>query len=140
MDHILGDISSRLREEELKELTELIIGCAFTVSNTLGPGFLEKVYENALVHELRKRGLEADPQHEIPVYYDGIIVGQFFADILVEKKVIIELKAARDEHEVFVAQCLNYLKATGLPICLLLNFGKPRLEIKRLRGPQFTSP
>jgi GxxExxY protein len=140
MDQSLGDIAIRLREEELTELTELIIGCAFTVSNTLGSGFLEKVYENALVHELRKRGLEADPQHEIPVYYDGVVVGQFFADILVEKKVIIELKTATDDHEIFVAQCLNYLKATGLPICLLLNFGKPRLEIKRLRGPQFTSP
>lgn len=108
------------------------------MSNTLGSGFLEKVYENALVHELRKRGFEADPQHEIPVYYDGIVMGQFFADILVEKKVIIELKTARDDHEIFMAQCLNYLKATGLPICLLLNFGKPRLEIKRFRGPQFT--
>jgi GxxExxY protein len=140
MDQGLGDIPRRLREEELNELTELIIGCAFTVSNTLGSGFLEKVYENALVHELRKRGLEADPQHEIPVYYDGVVVGQFFADILVEKKVIIELKTARDDHEIFVAQCLNYLKATGLPICLLLNFGKPRLEVKRFRGPQATLP
>src|SRR3954462_9993215 len=140
MDQIPGDVAVRLREEELNELTELIIGCAFTVSNTLGSGFLEKVYENALVHELRKRGLEAEPQHEIPVYYDGVVVGQFFADILVEKKVIIELKAARDENEIFVAQCLNYLKATGLPLCLLLNFGKPRLEIKRLRGYQPPQP
>src|SRR4051812_13655890 len=100
------EISIRLREEELNELTELIIGCAFTVSNTLGSGFLEKVYENSLVHELRKRELEADPQHEIPVYYDGVVVGQFFADILVEKKVIVELKAAQGDNEIFVAQCL----------------------------------
>ena len=134
VDQNPGDIAIRLREEELNELTELVIGCAFTVLNTLGCGFLEKVYENALVHELRKRGLEVEPQHEIPVYYDGVVVGQFFADILVEKKVIVELKAAKDDNEIFVAQCLNYLKATGLPICLLLNFGKPRLDIKRLRG------
>jgi len=140
MDQSPGDIVIRLREEELNELTEIIIGCAFTVSNTLGSGFLEKVYENALVYELRKRGLETDPQYEIPVYYDGVVVGQFFADILVEKKVIIELKAARDDNEIFVAQCLNYLKATGLPLCLLLNFGKPRLEIKRLRGSLHSQP
>src|SRR4051812_15408023 len=99
MDQSLRDISIRFREEELNELTELIIGCAFTVSNTLGPGFLEKLYENSLVHELRKRGLEVDPQHEIPVYYDGVVVGQFFADILVEEMVIVELKAARDDNE-----------------------------------------
>ena len=71
-------------------------------------------------------GSSVEPQHEIPVYYDGVVVGQFFADILVEKTVIVELKAAKDDNEVFVAQCLDYLKATGLPICLLLNFGKPR--------------
>jgi GxxExxY protein len=122
-------------EGRLNVLTERIIGCAFKVSNTLGCGFLEKVYENALVHELRKNGLKADPQHPANVYYDGVLVGEFFADVLVEDTVILELKATTDHHEIFTAQCLNYLKATGKPICLLLNFGKPRLEIKRLRGP-----
>ena len=116
-------------------LTELIIGCAFTVANELGAGFLEKVYENALTHELKKRHLHAEQQHQVPVYYDGVIVGEYFADILVEKTVIVELKATKEHNDVFTAQCLNYLKATGLPVCLLLNFGKPRLEIKRLRAP-----
>jgi GxxExxY protein len=121
-------------QEQLNALTERIIGCAFTVSNALGCGFLEKVYENALVHELRKNRLRAEPQQPINVYYDGIIVGEYCADILVENTVLVELKAASDHHDVFTAQCLNYLKATGKPICLLLNFGKPRLEIKRYRG------
>jgi GxxExxY protein len=122
-------------EEKLNALTEKIIGAAFKVSNTLGCGFLEKVYENALAHELRKTGLKADTQVPIAVYYDGVIVSEYSADILVEDTVIVELKAATDHHEVFTAQCLNYLKATGKPVCLLLNFAKPRLEIKRYRGP-----
>jgi GxxExxY protein len=123
-----------MTEEQLNAMTEKIIGCAFKVSNTLGCGFLEKVYENALVHELRKNGFKADPQHPINVYYDGALVGEYFADILVNDTVILELKAVADHHDVFTAQCLNYLKATGKPICLLLNFAKPKLEIKRYRG------
>ena len=125
------------RERGLNDLTERIIGGAFTVSNTLGCGFLEKVYENALAHELRKLGLRVEQQHSIPVYYDGALVGDFVADLIVESSVIVELKATREIHDIFIAQCLNYLKATGLPICLLLNFGKPRLEIKRLGGHGF---
>jgi GxxExxY protein len=121
-------------EDQINALTERIIGCAFKVSNTLGCGFLEKVYENALVHELREQGLKAEAQRAINVYYDGVLVGEFFADILVEDAALLELKATIDHHDVFVAQCLNYLKATGNPHCLLLNFGKPRLEIKCLRG------
>ena len=121
-------------ENELNALTERIIGCAFKVANTLGCGFLEKVYENALVHELRKNGLEALAQQPIHIHYDGVMVGEFFTDILVEAIVLLELKATTDHHEVFTAQCLNYLKATGKPICLLLNFGKPRLDFKRYRG------
>jgi GxxExxY protein len=123
-----------MTEQELNGLTERIIGCAFKVSNTLGCGFLEKVYENALVHELRKSGLNVEAQHPINVLYDGVVVGEFFADILVVDMVILELKATKDHDDVFTAQCLNYLKATGKPICLLLNFGKPRLDIKRYRG------
>jgi GxxExxY protein len=123
-----------MTEEELNALTEKIIGCAFKVSNALGCGFLEKVYENALVHELRKNGLKAEPQHPVNVYYDGVVVGEFFCDVLVEVTVILELKATTDHQDVFTAQCLNYLKATGKPVCLLLNFGKPRMEIKRYRG------
>jgi len=123
-----------MSEEELNVMTERIIGCAFKVANTLGAGFLEKVYENALVHELRKNGIKAAPQQPINVYYDGVLVGDYFADILVEDSVLLELKATADHHNVFTAQCLNYLKATGKTICLLLNFGKPRIEIKRYRG------
>lgn len=136
----IAGLRDRWTEEGLNELSGLIIGCAFRVSNVLGMGFLEKVYENALVHELRKEGLRTEQQKPISVTYDGITVGEFFADILVEGTVILELKAARDHHEAFVAQCLNYLRATGLPLCLLLNFGGSRLEVKRLRGPVSHSP
>ena len=133
-------IPARWTEEWSNELTGVIIGCAFTVSNTLGSGFLEKVYENALVHELRKHHLRVEQQEPISVTYDGVVVGEFFADDLVEEVVIQELKVAREHSAVFVAQCLNYLKATDFPLCLLLNFGTPRLEIKRLRGPANPPP
>jgi len=122
-----------MNDDELNALTEKIIGCAFQVSNTLGSGFLEKVYENALAIELRKGGLDVMQQAPVKVFYEGVIVGEYFADILVSSAVIVELKAVSQISDLFAAQCLNYLKATGLPICLLLNFGKPRLEIKRYR-------
>jgi GxxExxY protein len=117
--------------DAINVLTERIIGAGFKVSNTLGVGFLEKVYENALAHELGKQGLDVAQQMPVQVYYDGEVVGEYLADLVVEGRVIIELKAAREHHDIFTAQCLNYLKATGMPICLLLNFGKPQLEIKR---------
>jgi GxxExxY protein len=120
-----------VNEDQLNALTERIIGCGFTVSNTLGCGFLEKVYGTALVYELRNNAIMAEPQHPVNVYYRGILVGEFIADILVAETVVVEVKATNDHHEFFTAQCLNYLKATGKPICLLLNFGKPRLEISR---------
>jgi GxxExxY protein len=125
-----------LDETRLNQISERIIGCAFTVSNTLGVGFLEKVYENALAHELRKAGLSVTQQHPIVVRYDGMIVGEYVADILVEREIIIELKHSRGIDDVYLAQCLNYLKATGLHLCLLINFGKPRIEVRRisLRG------
>jgi GxxExxY protein len=118
-------------ENALNALTEKIIGCAFTVSNVLGAGFLEKVYENALAHELRKARVNAVQQKDIEVKYDGIVVGQYCADLLVDSAVIVELKALKAFDEVHYAQCLNYLRATGMKICLLLNFGTPRLQIKR---------
>jgi GxxExxY protein len=114
------------------DVTERIIGCAFVVSNALGAGFLEKVYENALAHELRKAGLKVLQQYRIQVFYDGVIVGEYVADLLVEDSVLVEIKAVRGVDEVDAAQCINYLKATKLKICLLLNFGRPRLEIRRL--------
>jgi GxxExxY protein len=122
-----------MTDPELNAITERIIGCAFAVSNGLGAGFLERVYFNALVHELRKAGMKAEPERPIEVTYDGVTVGCFQPDILVEETVLVELKATKDHDDVFTAQCLNYLKATGKPVCLLLNFGRPRLDIKRYR-------
>jgi len=113
-------------------LTEKIIGCAYTVLNTLGCGFLEKVYENALAHEMRKAGLAVQQQVVITVRYDGVVVGDYAADVIVEGKVLVELKAVKAFDDVHLAQCLNYLKATGLDTCLLLNFGGTRLGIKRI--------
>ena len=118
--------------EELNQITERVIGCAYTVSNGLGAGFLEKVYENALAHELRKNGLDVIQQHPIQVLYDGVVVGDFVADLLVEHEVLVELKAVKAFDDVHLAQCLNYLKATGRSLCLLLNFGTPRVQVKRV--------
>jgi GxxExxY protein len=113
-------------------LTQKIIGCAFEVSNILGCGFLEKVYERALVQELITAGLNVQAQYPISVYYKGKSVGNFFADIIVEKTILIELKALKFLDNNHQAQCLNYLKASNLNLCLLINFGKPKVEIKRI--------
>lgn len=112
--------------EDINLLTQKIIGCAFIVSNQLGSGFLEKVYENALAHELRKAEMKVVQQVAIPVYYDGVNVGDYIADVLVENRIIIELKTVKSLENIHVAQCLNYLKATGYKICLLLNFYRPK--------------
>ncbi len=120
------------RRYETDKVTERIAGCAYKVCNTLGCGFVEKVYENALVLELKKSGLKVEQQRNVNVLYDGVVVGEFAADLLVEDRVIVELKAAKALDEVHVAQCLNYLKASGLHVGLLLNFGRPRLELKRI--------
>ncbi len=112
--------------------SERIIGCAFRVMNTLGCGFLEKVYENALAHELRKAGLHVSQQHAITVRYDGVTVGEYAADLVVEGTIVVELKAVKGLDRVHAAQSINYLKATGLRVCLLLNFGTPRVEVQRI--------
>jgi len=112
------------------------LGAAFRVSSTLGQGFLEKVYENSLVHELRKAGLHVEQQCPVQVRYDGQIVGDYITDILVERVVILEIKAAGGLDRVHYSQCANYLRATGLRICLLLNFGLPSPRIETYR-PQF---
>ena len=117
---------------ELDPLTERIIGAVFQVSNTLGAGYLEKVYERALIHELGKRGMQVQVQVPIQVIYDGVNVGNYVRDILVEEKVLIELKAVDNLTNTHLAQCLNYLTATKLRLCLLINFGKPRVEIRRV--------
>lgn len=119
-------------ERRLNELSELIIGCAYKVSNTLGAGFVERVYENALALELRAIGLEVAQQQGVAVRYQDTIVGDFIFDLLVERAVLVELKATKGVDEAHVSQCLNYLRATGLHLCLLLNFGKPRVEIRRV--------
>ncbi len=113
-------------------LTEQILGCAFKVHRVLGPGFMEKVYENATLHELQRSGLHTASQHRIQVFYDQIVVGDYVADILVEGRVIVELKAAKAIENIHIAQALNYLKATGLKTALILNFGARSLEVKRL--------
>ena len=114
------------------QLTEEVIGCAFRVGNSLGPGFLEKVYENALAHELRKAGFGVAQHQKIEVVYDNVIVGIYEADIVVNDCLILEIKALRALDEAHKAQCLNYLKAIGLRLGLLINFGSPRVEVKRV--------
>jgi GxxExxY protein len=121
-----------MAEMSVDRLTEHIIACAFTVSNTLGIGFVEKVYENAFAHEMRKQGLGVKQQLPIEVSYDQVLVGEFFADLLVDDLVLVELKAVSVLNSEHLAQALNYLRATGLPACLLINFGQPKLQIRRL--------
>lgn len=121
-----------VEREQLNQLTELVIGAAYRVSNSLGCGFLEKVYENALVHELHKIGVKVDAQKELVVYYDGVVVGTYMADLIVNDQLLLELKALGSLDNHHLAQSLNYLKATRLPLALLLNFGKPKVEIRRI--------
>jgi GxxExxY protein len=113
-------------------LTEAVIGCVFRVANGLGAGFLEKVYENALLHELRKAGLEAKQQVAVSVHYDWQNVGDYIGDIVVEGRLLLELKACKALGDAHLAQCLNYLKATGIPTCLLINFGTSKPQIRRV--------
>lgn len=113
-----------------EELTKQIIACAYKVHNTLGAGFLEKVYENALKIELQNNGFEVYQQYPIDVYYEKQLVGEYYADMLVNYVVIIELKAVENLHPLHETQLVNYLKGTGLDIGLLINFGSS-VEIKR---------
>jgi GxxExxY protein len=113
------------------DLTETIIGCAMTVHRALGPGFLESVYQKALAHEIRKAGLFVELEKPIKVIYDGVIVGEFSADMLVESTILIENKAVCALNTAHEVQTVNYLSATGIDIGLLLNFGAQRLEFKR---------
>jgi GxxExxY protein len=120
------------RSGRLNSVTSAVIGGAYRVINSMGSGFLEKVYENALALELRHEGLRVVQQQPMQVWYRQQVVGEYVADLVVEDDVIVELKAVQALDRVHLAQCLNYLKATGKPICLLLNFGCPQLEIKRV--------
>lgn len=115
-----------------KELVYKIVGCAMEVHNILGFGFLEKVYENALMIELQNSQIPSVQQEPVKVHYKGNIIGDYTADIVIDGKIILELKSAKaicDEH---VAQTLNYLKATGFKLGLIINFGEDKLEYKRL--------
>ncbi|MEO8606016.1 MAG: GxxExxY protein [bacterium] len=112
--------------------TGRIIGCAISISDALGHGFLEKVYETALAHDLGKAGFVAETQKRFAVRYDGIVVGEYRADLVVDRRIIVEVKAAKAIDPAHQAQVLNYLKATGLKVGLILNFGTPFVGIKRL--------
>ena len=107
-------------------------GRAFTVLNTLGAGFLEKVYESALAYEVRAADLSAVQQYGAKLHYKDILVGEYFVDLLINDVPLVELVTVKALDYAHRMQCTNYLKATGLPLCLLFNFGKSRLEIKRV--------
>ena len=117
---------------DINDITYKIRGAVFEVIRTLGPGFLEKVYENALAVELRKSGLKAESQIPIKVDYKGHVVGEYVADILVEDKVIVELKTVEKLEKIHEAQLLNYLKATGIQVGLLVNMKHQKAHIKRM--------
>ncbi len=123
-----------MKSEDLihKDLAYRIIGLAMQVHNALGHGFLEKVYENALMVLFRREGLKALQQSPIAVSFLGEVVGDYIADIVIEDKVVVELKSLDRITDAHRAQVINYLKATGKELALLLNFGKERLEYERI--------
>ena len=122
--------------DKLNDLSGLVIGCAFIVLNTLGAGFLEKVDEYAWAYALRASGLLIVQQCGVSVHHKDVVVGEYFVDLLVEDVLLVELKTAKALDDAHRMQCINYLKAAGLQLCLLLNFGNPRMEIKRVvHGP-----
>jgi GxxExxY protein len=117
---------------DINDVTYAINGAVFEVNRVLGPGFLEKVYENALLVELRKQGLKAESQVPIKVSYKENAVGDYIADILVEKMVIVEIKTVEKLDKIHEAQLLNYLKATGIQVGILVNFRHAKAQIKRM--------
>jgi GxxExxY protein len=119
-------------EREFDSLTERVLGVVFEVSNTLGAGFLEKVYERALLKEFALRDIRANAQAAFPVMYKGHSVGEYFADLLIEDVLVVELKCVERLTNERTAQCLNYLRASGRTCCLLINFQRPKLEWKRI--------
>ena len=118
--------------DSLNALVEKVIGAVFEVANSLGAGFMEKVYERALLRELAALGIPALPQVSYSVLYKGQCVGEYFADIVVEGALVIELKCVDRLGNEQTAQCLNYLKASGMELCLLVNFQRARVEIQRI--------
>jgi len=120
------------RSDGLNRISHAVIGAAMEVSNTLGCGFLEKVYRRCLVYELEQRGFNVSEEVPFSIKYKGTPVGTYLADLVVEKQVIIELKATDKIIDTHIAQTLNYLRASGLQLGLVLNFGAPKLGIKRI--------
>ena len=118
--------------ECLDKLIEAVVGSAYEVSNTLGCGFLEKVYQQALLQELFGRGLHVETDARFCVRYKGIPVGTYIADLVVEQQLIVELKCVEQFSNEHIAQCINYLKASGLRLALLINFQHPRVAWKRV--------
>ena len=114
-----------------QELSGKILEGAFAVHNTLGCGFLEKVYSNALLSELRSAGLNCEREVLFKVKYKDVVVGEYCADLIVEKRVLVEMKACLNLEPAHEAQILNYLRASGIQVCLLMNFGKPKLQYRR---------
>lgn len=119
-------------ERRFDLLTERVLGAIFEVSNMLGSGFFEKLYERALELELRLRGMRVASQVSFSVMYKGCYIGEYFADLVVEDVLVIELKCVERFANEHVAQCLNYLRASGRSICLLVNFQRPKVEWKRI--------
>ena len=128
----MGLISWATNEHEFDKLIEIVIGAAYEVANVLGCGFLEKVYERALVNELIQRGISVQSQTVFAVSYKGHPVGDYIADLLVDGRVIVELKCMDCFSNEHMAQCINYLKASGIRIVLLINFQRPKVEWKRI--------
>ena len=116
----------------LDSLSSRIIGSAFAVSNSLGCGFLEKVYENALAVEFRSTGIRCSQQASFLVRHRDEVVGEYIPDLIVEECIVVEVKALECLNRVHQAQCMNYLRATGLRLALLLNFGRPKVEVQRV--------
>src|ERR1017187_556450 len=128
----LARFNLALDQQEYEALTERVLGAVFEVSNTLGAGFLEKVYERALVRELGLRGIRTAVQAPLAVSYKGYAVGEYFVDILVEDVLMVELKCVERLANEHTAQCLNYLRASGLNVCLLVNFQRAKVEWRRI--------
>jgi len=132
-DRVANDGSPESVERaSLEALVETVIGAAYEVSNVLGAGFLEKVYERALMEELRLRGLRAIAQAPFPVAYKGKHVGTYSADLVVEGRLLVEAKCVEQFSNEHLAQCINYLKASDLHLALLINFRRSRVEWKRV--------
>ena len=132
-NHPVNPVKKEFRQDEqdVSELTQEVIGCAFKIHNTLGFGFLESVYEKSILVELSRKGISAAAQEPIQVQYEGVLVGDFIADLIIENRLIVELKSIARLATAHEVQLVNYLTATGIEHGLLINFGPERVEVKR---------